>query len=127
MVIERIRLLYAYNRWANARALAAAAALAADQLHRDLGASHGSVFETLVHILWEEWLWLARWLAPLTVPGSDPLTCRTQSVLQTRWGEIERLQTESVPRFFVSSARPPPQPTSWCTSMSSRRARASKA
>ena len=69
MEADEIRLLYAYNRWANARTLAAAAVLTPEQLHRDLATSHGSVFGTMVHILWGEWRWLGRWMAAATAPA----------------------------------------------------------
>jgi len=60
--------LFAYNRWANARTLSAAARLTPDQLTRDLGNSFASVRDTLVHIYGAEWIWLARW------KGTSPTT-----------------------------------------------------
>jgi uncharacterized damage-inducible protein DinB len=93
MKADEIRLLYAYNRWANTRSLTAAAALTPGQLHRDLGTSHGSAFGTLAHILWGEWRWMGRWLTPPAAPGPDPLTCKDLLALQARWREVEALQT----------------------------------
>jgi uncharacterized damage-inducible protein DinB len=90
--IHRIRFLYAYNRWANARALEAAAALSPEQLQRDLGTSHRSVFGTLSHILWGEWRWLGRWLAPAPAPGLDPQCCPDLDALRARWTEVESAQ-----------------------------------
>ena len=94
MKADDIRLLYAYNRWANARVLAAAAALTSERLYRDLGSSYGSVFGTLAHILWAEWRWLGRWLAPVVSPGPDPVDGRDLPELQARWTEVESLQAE---------------------------------
>jgi uncharacterized damage-inducible protein DinB len=95
---EGIRLLYAYNRWANARTLAAVTGLTAEQLTRDLRTSHRSVFGTLAHILWSEWRWLGRWLAPAPVLGPDPLVCEDLAGLQACWRELERVQQDFVDR-----------------------------
>jgi len=91
---DEIRLLYTYNGWANARILAAAAALTPEQLHEELRTSFGSVFGTLAHILWAEWRWLARWLVPAPGPGPDPLAAGDLPVLRVRWTEVERAQAE---------------------------------
>ena len=93
MIAQEIRYLYAYDRWANARALDAADVLTAEQLHRDLRTSHGSVFGTLAHILWAEWRWLGRWPgAP--APGADPLACTDLPSLRGRWTVLEQSQRE---------------------------------
>jgi uncharacterized damage-inducible protein DinB len=102
---DEIRLLYAYDRWANARALAAAAALPSAQLHADLGTSHRSVFGTLAHIVRAEWSWLGRWLAPAPSPGPDPLACPDLPTLQTRWAELERAQAEFLNRLTNAGLR----------------------
>ena len=61
MNAKDIRTLYAYNRWANRRLLAAVRVSPPHDLTRDLGTSHGSLAGTLLHILWSEWIWLRRW------------------------------------------------------------------
>ena len=83
--------IYRYNRWANAELLAAASALSNVDLERPLGTSHGSLFGTLLHILWGEWLWLGRWQqAAPQVP--DPLSARTLSELKSSWSAFEGSQ-----------------------------------
>ncbi len=89
-----IRFLYAYNRFANARTLRAAAALGPGQLQRGMGAGDRSVFGTLAHIIWAEWRWLGRWLAPAPAPGPDPLLCADLPALAARWADLERAQAE---------------------------------
>lgn len=118
MEVDDVRLLYAYNRWANARALAAATALTPEQLHRDLGTSHSSVFGTLAHILWAEWRWLGRWLVPPASPGPDPLTCTDLVALRAHWAELELLQTEFVDQVTGAALSRPvtyenPPGTAW--------------
>jgi uncharacterized damage-inducible protein DinB len=58
-----IQLLFAYDRWANARVLAAAEKLTREQFVRDLGGSFKSVRDTLVHIVGGQAIWLAFWQA----------------------------------------------------------------
>jgi uncharacterized damage-inducible protein DinB len=93
-----MQLLYAYNRWANARLVAAAATLSPELLHRDLAVSHRSIFGTLQHILWAEWRWLGR--GQLRAPaGRDPLECRDFVALRERWTELEAEQLEYLQRL----------------------------
>ena len=61
MVLEDIRLLYSYDRWANGRLLDAAADLTPEQFTRDLNGSFRSIRDTLLHILGGEWIWLEYW------------------------------------------------------------------
>lgn len=88
-VIDEIRELYAYDRWANRLILDAASELGADELERDLGSSFSSVRETLAHILAAEWVWLERWRgrSPEAVPDSWNLG--TLDELLTKWAEVE--------------------------------------
>lgn len=61
MFADAIRTLYAYNAWANARVLEATARLSPAQLvDADGGGGYGSVWDTLVHLVGVEWLFLER-------------------------------------------------------------------
>lgn len=87
-MIEHIRDLYAYDRWANRRILDAAERLPHQDFVRDLGSSFGSVRDTLVHVLGAEWVWLRRWQG--TSPtGLPPWDLDTTGDLRTRWSEVE--------------------------------------
>lgn len=92
MTPSDVQVLYAYNRWANDRTLRAVAPVPDDQLRRDLGGSHRSVWGTLLHIAWGEWLWLGRWEGPSRGPGADPTTCPDLSALLTCWGQMADAQ-----------------------------------
>jgi uncharacterized damage-inducible protein DinB len=107
MDIGDVEFLYAYNRWANRKSLDTAGALSAEQLHQDLGSSHGSVFGTLVHILWAEWRWLGRWLAPTEGPGLDPRACENLGTLRRRWTEVERAQAAFLAQLSPSRLADP--------------------
>ena len=61
MVLTDITQLFKYTEWANNLAMDAAAKLSVDQLRRDVGISHKSIFETLLHMAGAEWIWLERW------------------------------------------------------------------
>lgn len=69
-MIQEIRELYAYNRWANQRTFDAAAKLSPEALGKDLGSSFPSVLATLAHMAGAEWVWLERWLG--SSPGGGP-------------------------------------------------------
>ncbi len=91
MTRAEARVLLSYNAWANRRLFQAAAPHPPDVLRRDLAASHGSVWGTLLHIVWGEWLWLGRWqTAP--APGRNPSDSRSLPELEARCAEIARQQ-----------------------------------
>jgi uncharacterized damage-inducible protein DinB len=98
MRVAEIEQLYAYNRWANARTLSAAAALSGDHLNRDLGAGHRSVFGTLAHTAWAEWLWLGRWRSAPPA-GPSPLASGDLAALRERWAEVETDQRAFLARL----------------------------
>ena len=100
--------LFAYNRWANARTLSAAARLTPDQFTRDLGSSFASVRDTLVHIYGAEWIWLARWkgTSPTTavvaadVPDVAALTARWKTVEEEQAAFIKDLADADIERMI---------------------------
>ena len=61
MDLTDINSLFNYTEWANNLVLDVAANLADDNLRRDVGISHQSIFGTLLHMAGAEWLWLERW------------------------------------------------------------------
>lgn len=96
-MVEEVRELYAYTRWANHRVLDAASHLSDEAFTKDLGSSFPSVRDTLVHILSAEWIWLSRWQghSPTGVPDSWDVS--TLDALRARWSEVEQNQ-----RAFLS-------------------------
>ena len=61
MNLTDIKQLFDYTEWANDLAKDAAGKLSDENLRRDVGISHKSIFETLLHIAGAEWIWLERW------------------------------------------------------------------
>lgn len=69
-----LSLLFAYNRWANAKVLAACQYIPEEQLHAPADLSFGSLFGTLAHILGAEVVWRARLesgVSPTAVPNAS--------------------------------------------------------
>jgi uncharacterized damage-inducible protein DinB len=61
MNLDELRSLFAYDSWANDILLAAIQRLPEETLRRDLGASHQSLFGTMVHLVAAEEIWISRW------------------------------------------------------------------
>ncbi len=57
MDLKHIRLLYAYNGWANSRILDTSEQLIPEQLHEPIPGSSWSVRDTLVHMMETEFFW----------------------------------------------------------------------
>lgn len=84
-----IRELYQYNRWANNRLLEAVAPLKADEFTRNLGSSYPSLRDTLVHIVWAEWVWLQRWNGSSPRAAFQPVDFPDLNAVRARWSELE--------------------------------------
>jgi uncharacterized damage-inducible protein DinB len=108
MTNQDIQLLYAYDRWANARVLQACSALTDQQFTRDLHGSFPSVRNTLVHMLGGMWIWLAYWNDPPRDAASvtelqkrrdalfPPGAFSDLAVLRRKWAEVEKELSEFV-------------------------------
>ena len=86
MRIQDIQFLYYYNYWANHKILSTAERLTEGQFLAPRLYSHGSVRNTLVHILSAEWIWRVRCqehLSPTTMPSFDNFP--SLEALQRRW------------------------------------------
>src|SRR6185436_1350362 len=96
MNLADTRHFFDYTEWANDLAMSAAASLSDDQLRRDFGISHHSIFGTLAHMAGAEWIWLERWhgRSPAKAEAWSMWTtesCGDLGVLNDRWrGVIDR-------------------------------------
>jgi uncharacterized damage-inducible protein DinB len=93
MDLTDINHLFKYTEWANELAMDAAAKLSEENLRRDVGVSHRSIFGTLLHMAGAEWIWLERWNG--RSPAKDEAwmqwttqSCADLSVLRDRWSEV---------------------------------------
>ncbi len=93
MDLTDINHLFTYTEWANNLAIDAAARLPVEDLRRDVGISHQSIFGTLVHMAGAEWIWLERWNG--RSPAKDeawsqwtPESCADLAELSNRWTKV---------------------------------------
>jgi len=84
--------LYRYNWWANGRMFEAVSKLTPEAFSRDLGSSYPSARDTLLHIVWAEWIWLQRWKSssPQSVWQSSDF--RDVDAVRTRCLKVENEQ-----------------------------------
>jgi len=61
MTLQEIKLLHAFNAWADNRIFDALAQLPEEQYRRDLKSSHGSIHGTVAHMVAAQKIWLDRW------------------------------------------------------------------
>jgi len=93
MDLKDINHLLKYTEWANELAIDAATKLPDENLRRDVGVSHRSIFETLLHMAGAEWIWLERWngRSPAKLDAWtqwSPQSCADLNELRVRWSEI---------------------------------------
>lgn len=93
MNLQDIRRLFDYTEWANDLAMEAADLLPDEDLRRDVGISHESIFGTLLHMAAAEWIWLERWHGRSPTreeawPKWTPETCPDLAALNDRWLEL---------------------------------------
>ena len=87
---SEILTLYQYNAWANARILNTASQVTAQQFLAPASYSHGGLRGTLVHVLFAEWIWRARWEGISPTEGPIPEDFPTLESLRERWQTEER-------------------------------------
>ena len=90
MSLEVIQLQYQYNAWANQRVLDTAAQLTPEQLRQKSSASFESIFDTLVHTMSAQWIWLSRWQGTSPTVMIDPHDFADLTAVRERWNQIEQ-------------------------------------
>ena len=93
MDLTDIKHLFDYTEWANELAMEAAGKLPTDQMRRDFGISHKSIFGTLLHMAGAEWIWLERWngRSPAKAEAWSQWTtesCADLPTLKERWNGV---------------------------------------
>jgi uncharacterized damage-inducible protein DinB len=101
MDLTDIKQLFNYTEWANDLAMDAARKLPDENLRREVGISHKSIFGTLLHMAGAEWIWLERWHG--RSPAKDLAwslwtteSCPDLDVLKGRWKNLIDARTEYV-------------------------------
>ena len=102
---SNIQTLFEYNDWANARIAAAAERVSDEQFISPANVSHGSLRNTLVHMLSADWIWRLRCqesVSPESLPAFDDFP--TFAAVRNRWqkesaalrGYVESLTDEDL-------------------------------
>lgn len=99
MLANALRTAYGYNRWATGRILEAAAGLTPEQLHAPGTAGHGSIRDTLLHVMATQKGWISWWDGSMSLEQSygfalDPKDYPDVPSLQAYWADLER-QTQA--------------------------------
>jgi len=90
MSLEVIQLQYQYNAWANQRILDTAAQLTPEQLREKSSASFESIFDTLVHTMSAQWIWLSRWQGVSPNVMLEATNFVDLTAVGERWAVIEQ-------------------------------------
>lgn len=85
MDTKTVRLMWDYTKWADARMFEAVAKLTPEQYVKDLGNSHKSMRDTLVHLVSAQWIWLSRWKGTSPKAMWATADVPTLSALKDRW------------------------------------------
>ena len=72
-----------YSAWASRKIMEAVRALPEADFQKPVGVSHGSLQGTLAHILYADWIWFTRVIAPMEDPG------QTREALERIWPELQ--------------------------------------
>ena len=101
MNVADIKDLFDYTEWANDRAITAAEQLSDEDLRRDFGISHRSIFETLLHMAGAEWIWFERWNGRSPAKAEawslwTPEACADLAALRERWAGLIDKRTRFV-------------------------------
>jgi uncharacterized damage-inducible protein DinB len=89
MLLDYIKLLYAYHHWANERIMRSVQRVDPTQATESTHGGYARIHETLVHMVGAEAIWRSRWqeVAPSPRPTLDDLP--TLLSVQQRWQDEE--------------------------------------
>ena len=90
MTLEALLALLDYHYWARDRLLDAVEKIAPDHFRKDMGNSFPSIRDTLLHIVFSEWVWRLRWEGEPLPPFFDPKDFEAAQDIRERWIEEER-------------------------------------
>ena len=83
-----------YNQWQNQQMQRAFEQLSDEELRKDRGAFFGSIFETANHLLWGDWLWIARFDGG-RAPEAGPIAQSTQMTSSLAEWSTERFKLDA--------------------------------
>ena len=106
-MLETIRLLYDYTKWADGRMFEAAGKLAPEQWTKDLGSSLKSTRDTVVHLVSAQWIWLSRWTGESPKAMLAATDYPTQASIREKWESLAGQLAGSVVSVELRPAQHP--------------------
>jgi uncharacterized damage-inducible protein DinB len=100
MTVKDLERLFDYGYWANRKLFDAMSRLTPEQFTKPLADSHGSIRNTMVHVLSAEWGWLSRCGGPERSAPLNPDHYPTTASLVDVWNRVEGHMRE-----FLSTLR----------------------
>jgi uncharacterized damage-inducible protein DinB len=117
-MLDLLRDLDAYTRWADARIFDV---LPADGWMKEVGGSFGTLRNTATHLVSAQWIWISRWrgtspsahLSPEDFPTPDALRARADALSRERAGLLAEQSEDSLARplsYLNLQGKPDAQP-----------------
>jgi uncharacterized damage-inducible protein DinB len=100
MTVKDLECLFDYGHWANRKLFEVVSRLTPEQFTQTVDGSHGSIRNTMVHVLSAEWGWLGRCGGPERGAPLDPADYPTAESLVATWNKVEMYV-----RQFLSTLR----------------------
>jgi uncharacterized damage-inducible protein DinB len=100
MTVQDLTTLFDYGYWANKKLFEVVAKLTPEQFEQFFSDNHGSIRNTMVHMLSAEWGWLERSGGPARGAPLKPEDYPTPESLIAGWNKVEMLMRE-----FLSKLR----------------------
>jgi len=100
MTVKDLEVLFDYGHWANRKLFDVISRLTPEQLTRTVDGKHGSIRNTMVHVLSAQWGWIGRCGGPERGAPLDPADFPTAESLATAWQKVE-----AHARGFLSTLR----------------------
>jgi uncharacterized damage-inducible protein DinB len=89
MTVHDLQTLFDYSYWANGRLFPTISQVKPEQFTKTVDGTHGSVRNTMVHMLSAEWGWLDRCGGPKRGPQLNPADFPTAESVVTTWRKVE--------------------------------------
>ena len=88
MTLKEIKLLHAFNAWANNRIFAVVETMSPEDVTKDMKSSHGSIYGTLVHMVAAEKIWHSRLIGKPEPTMMPPEEAPTLPALKAIWERV---------------------------------------
>lgn len=94
MTVKELDNLFDYSYWANRKLLAVISLLTPEQFIQPVAGNHGSIRNTMVHVLSAEWGWLSRCGGAERGAPLNPVDFPTVATVIDIWNQVEQYVRE---------------------------------